>query len=106
MRVHHPCSNGNNGKGSLENPWIYAGILSTHHSFIVDNWGCGTELGKLNVYGAIAQDYRGAVGTTGGTGYLKDYRCDGRLATDEPPYFLAPLKAGWKVTRETAPNAG
>ncbi len=106
VRVYHPCSNGNNGSGSLENPWIYAGILSTHHSFIVDNWSCGNELGKLNVYGAIAQDYRGAVGTTGGTGYLKDYKYDGRLATDEPPYFLAPLKAGWKVIRETAPNAG
>ena len=65
-----------------------------------------TNSGKLNVYGAIAQNYRGAVGTTGGTGYLKDYKYDGRLATDEPPYFLAPLKAGWKVIRETAPSAG
>jgi len=106
VRVYHPCSGGKDGTGTLLNPWIYAGILATKHSFIVDNWGCGSELGKLNVYGAIAQDYRGAVGTTGGTGYLKDYKYDGRLATDEPPYFLAPLKAGWKVVRETAPNPG
>ena len=106
VRVYHPCSSGNNGSGSLSNPWIYAGILSTHHSFIVDNWNCGAELGNLNVYGAIAQDYRGAVGTTGGNGYYKDYKYDGRLATDEPPYFLAPLKAGWKVIRETAPSGG
>jgi hypothetical protein len=106
VRVYHPCSGGKNGTGSLKNPWIYAGILSTNHSFIVDNFACGTELGKLNEYGAIAQDYRGPVGTSGGTGYLKNYKYDNRLATDEPPYFLAPLKAGWRVIRETAPNPG
>lgn len=106
VRIYHPCENGNNGAGSLENPWIYAGILSTSHSFIVDNHNCGNELGKLHVYGAIGQNYRGVVGTTGGTGYLKDYKYDGRLATDEPPYFLAPLKAGWKIIRQTAPVGG
>jgi Tfp pilus assembly protein PilX len=106
VRVYHPCPNGENGPGSLTSPWIYAGILSTNHSFIVDNFGCGEELGKLHEYGAIAQDYRGPVGTSGGTGYFKDYKYDGRLATDEPPYFLAPLKAGWRIIRETAPTGG
>jgi Tfp pilus assembly protein PilX len=97
-----------NASGSLENPWIYAAILSTSHSFAVDNYDCGKQapLGKLNIYGAIAQKFRGIVGTTGGTGYLKNYVYDERLATDEPPYFLAPLKAGWKVIRETATKAG
>jgi len=106
VRVYHPCSGETDGPGTLTNPWIYAAILSTSHSFIVDNFGCGSELGKLHVYGAIAQNYRGAVGTTGGTGYIKDYKYDGRLATDEPPYFLQPLKAGWKVIRQTAPSGG
>lgn len=108
VRIYHPCSSGNNGAGSLSNPWIYAAILSTAHSFIVDNFNCGNELGKLHIYGAIGQNYRGAVGTGGGgsTGYIKDYKYDGRLATDEPPYFLQPLKAGWKVIRQTAPSAG
>jgi hypothetical protein len=106
VRVYHPCSGGKNGAESLENPWIYAAVLSTSHSFIVDNYSCGNELGKLHEYGAIAQNYRGPVGTSGGTGYLKDYKYDGRLATDEPPYFLAPLKAGWKIIRQTAPKAG
>jgi hypothetical protein len=90
--------------GTMTEPWIYAAILSTAHSFIVDNYDCGAKLKEVNVYGAIAQDYRGPVGTSGspGTGYIKDYKYDGRLATDEPPYFLAPLKAGWKVTRISA----
>ncbi len=108
VRVFHECS-GSNGT-SLKDPWIYAAILSTEHSFIVDHYDCGANLGKLHIYGAIAQNYRGAVGTGGGfgggTGYLKDYKSDERLATEEPPYFLAPLKAGWKIGRLTAPTAG
>jgi hypothetical protein len=113
VRVYHPvteeskkCSN---ASGSLYNPWLYAAILSTNHSFIVDHYNCGATLEKLNVYGAIAQDFRGIVGTGGGgsnTGYIKNYNYDERLAVDEPPYFLSPLNAGWKVARETSPTAG
>lgn len=110
VRVYHPCSSGTNQTGSLSNPWIYAAVLATGHSWIVDNPGCGSSLGSLGVYGAIGQNYRGVVGTSGGrgesTGYLKNYKYDDRLATDEPPYFLAPLKAGWKIVRETAPAPG
>lgn len=95
-----------NGTGSLTGPWIYAAILSTKHSFVVDNYGRGESLGNLNVYGAIAQNYRGIVGTTGGTGYIKNYNYDERLAVDEPPYFLNPLNAGWQVVRETSPASG
>ena len=81
-----------NGWGTQENIWIYAVILSTKHSFAVDNYKCGAELGELNVYGAIAQNFRGIVGTGSGpgmTGYIKNYNYDQRLAADEPPYFLA-----------------
>jgi Tfp pilus assembly protein PilX len=105
VRVYHPCTY-SNGAGSLTSPWIYAAILSTSHSFLVDNHSCGNALGELNIYGAIAQKYRGSVGTTGGNGYVKNYNYDGRLATEEPPYYLNPLNAGWKVVRETAPTGG
>ncbi len=98
--------NAPNATGSQTSPWIYAAILSTSHSFIVDNFNCGEKLENLNVFGVIAQNYRGIVGTSGGTGYIKNYNYDQRLAVDEPPYFLAPLKAGWKVARETSPTAG
>ena len=65
------------------------------------------QLGNLNIYGAIGQNYRGVVGTgAGGTGYLKNYEYDDRLATTEPPYFLTPLKAGWKIVRQTAQSPG
>jgi len=111
VRVYHPCSNGNNSTGYFSNPWIYAAILSTSHSFVVDNDNCGSAMGFLNIFGAIGQKFRGIVaeGNSSGSvihGYKKNYEYDERLATDEPPYFLAPLKAGWKVVRETAPSAG
>jgi len=109
VRVYHPCTGSGNSAGFLENPWIYAANLSTDHSFMVDNYACGKPMGKLGLYGAIAQKFRGAVGTVGGggqtSGYIKEYKYDERLATDEPPYFLAPLKAGWKIIRETSPEA-
>ena len=43
---------------------IEAAMLAINHSFIVDNYNCGAKLGTLTVKGAIAQKYRGAVGTT------------------------------------------
>jgi Tfp pilus assembly protein PilE len=111
VRVYHPVTNTNcgkaeNGAESLKSPWIYAAILSTNHSFAVDNFECGNPLGNLNVYGAIAQRFRGIVGIVEGSGYIKNYKYDERLAVDEPPYFLNPINAGWKVARETAPNPG
>jgi hypothetical protein len=103
VRIYHPCSSNVNGAGSLKNPWIYAAILSTSHSFLVDNYRCGAGLGELNVYGAIAQKFRGIVGILGGSGYAKNYIYDERLATEEPPYYLSPFKAGWKIVRLTSP---
>ena len=35
-------------------PNIYAAILAVNHSFIVDNYDCGSSLGTLTVWGAIA----------------------------------------------------
>ncbi len=102
------CSKASNAPTpeSLENPYIYAAILSTNHSFAVDNYECGKGLGQLHVYGAIAQRFRGIVGIVGSSGYVKDYKYDERLAVDEPPYFLNPINAGWEVSRETAPTGG
>ena len=63
---------------------------------------------KLNVTGAIAQKFRGAVGTTSPTGYTKNYVYDDRLRYRSPPFFLDPVQAAWKVNRsnEQVPAAG
>ena len=92
---------GVNGTGSLQNPQIDAAILAIDHSFIVDHYDCGSSLGTLTVNGAIAQKFRGAVGTTGGTGYIKDYNYDDRLRYQEPPHFFDPVQSAWHVQRET-----
>jgi len=57
-----------NGWGAQSNIWIYAAILAAEDSFVVDNFACGSWLGDLNVYGSVAQNYRGVVGTIGGGG--------------------------------------
>lgn len=89
--------------GALDNPIIDAAILSTKHSWIVDNYKCGAKLGELTVWGSIAQYWRGPVGTGGGsgTGYIKDYNYDQRLFTQEPPNFLSPISTSWKLSRES-----
>jgi hypothetical protein len=84
----------------VSNVRIDAAILSLRHSFIVDNYDIGASLGSLTVTGAIAQKYRGPVGTgTGTTGYLKNYNYDDRLRYRSPPSFLDPVDAAWNVLR-------
>jgi hypothetical protein len=107
VRVKHDVSGAcgsNIASGTMNNVTIEAAILALNDSFIVDNWGCGSALGTLTVNGAIAQKFRGPVGTfqTDGsrvTGYAKNYTYDDRLRYRSPPYFLEPVKASWKVVR-------
>jgi type II secretory pathway pseudopilin PulG len=111
IRVYHPVNKKknksgayeceSNGTGSLSNPTIEAAILAINHSFIVDSYNCGNQLGNLTVKGAIAQKYRGAVGTSGGSGYLKNYEYDERLHTIAPPSFIEPVQSDWVIGRET-----
>lgn len=95
--------------GTMPKPEIYAAILAVNHSFIVDNFKCGVPLEKLTIYGAIAQIFRGTVGTHNGavvaSGYSKNYNYDERLQVESPPYFLNPITASWAPKREVlAPN--
>lgn len=87
---------------SIVNPEINAAIFAVNNSFVVQNWGLGETArvgtsgnpGTLSVFGTIAQENRGAVGTGSGatptTGYIKNYNYDSRLRYLEPPYFLNP----------------
>lgn len=80
---------------------VQAAILAVNHSFRVQNYNLGAPLGTLNVLGAIAQRYRGAVGTGSGgsvsTGFGKSYVYDQRLKYQSPPKFLAPISASWAI---------
>ncbi len=98
---------GSNGTNYFKNLQIDAAILAIQHSFIVDNYDCGSasNLVDLTVNGAIAQSYRGTVGTGGSsgasTGYLKNYNYDNRLAVAQPPYLFDIASASWHIDRET-----
>jgi hypothetical protein len=82
---------------------IDAAILTLAHSFMVDNYSTGSSnpQPQLTVHGAIAQRYRGIVGTVGSAGYLKNYHYDDRLKVILPPYLFSISTAGWEVSRET-----
>jgi type II secretory pathway pseudopilin PulG len=110
IRVYHPITNmGTNdcGGNTLLSGFTHvqridAAMLSLAHSFMVDNYMCGDGEGNLTVNGAIAQYYRGVVGTgNGDTGYIKDYNYDDRLKVREPPNFLDPVKTSWRIVRST-----
>lgn len=111
VRVWHPTATGGNGCANAYPPGtgpvheIDAASLSLTHSFIVDNYFCGAPLGTLTVTGAIAQKFRGAVGTGNGnsvaTGYLKNYTYDDRLRYRTPPSFLDPVQTAWRIQRYT-----
>ena len=106
VRVMHGCSS-----NDLTSPTIDAAILALNHSFLVDNWSCGNPEGTLNVYGAIAQYFRGPVGTVSGTGgvasgYAKNYNYDDRLANILPPYLFDISDSGWHISRETLCTTG
>jgi hypothetical protein len=87
-----------NSTQAFRNPQIQAALLTLLHSFRVQNYQYGTtNLGDLNVSGAIAQKYRGIVTLIGTSGYGKNYVYDQRLKYTSSPHFLEPVAAAWKV---------
>lgn len=93
---------GNTPLLSPKNRRIDAAILSVLHTFMVQNYNKGTEnRGTLTVNGAIAQKFRGPVGTGSGgsmaTGYAKDYNYDDRFVYTAPPKFLSPVTTTYGV---------
>ncbi len=87
--------------GTQTNLRIDAAMLAIQHSFIVDHYNCGSQLGNLTVNGAISQKFRGPVGTVGNSGYNKVYTYDDRLRYLAPPNFLDPVESAWHMQRQT-----
>jgi type II secretory pathway pseudopilin PulG len=109
VRVWHPVSGPDaigcytNDAPVETNVRVDAAIMSVQHSWIVDNYNKGQQLGDLTVNGAMAQKFRGTVGSTGGCsgghGYYKDYNYDDRFHYLNPPSFLDPVTESWSVKR-------
>lgn len=99
--VWNPLNNSNAPMLS-KNRTIQAAILSVQHTFMVQNYGAGGNRGTLTVYGAIAQKFRGPVGTGDGgaptSGYAKSYTYDDRFYNQAPPKFLSPVTTTYGIS--------
>ena len=94
---------------------VQAAIVSVAHTFRVENHDRGSTRGSLEVFGSIAQKFRGSVaaahvdpntGQTVYTGYTKAYQYDTLLKTVSPPKFLEPSATSFAVVRyATVPTA-
>jgi len=75
----------------LGNLTIQATIYCQTGEFTLESYWTGGPQGRLNLYGGVIQNTRGAVGTYSGgiitNGYLKSYRFDQRFTTMSPPFF-------------------
>jgi Tfp pilus assembly protein PilX len=96
VRVMHPCNNG----GTSPDVTFDAAILTLKDSFFVDNYTCDNP-GTLTIHGALAQQFRGAVGTSAPSGYVKNYNYDDRLGVILPPYLFDLQSTAWAAVRET-----
>ena len=101
--MYHPVKSNSTNLNSTSVNNIRAAVLALRHSFLVQNKNAGAPLGTLNVYGAIAQKYRGAVGSISGTsvvnGYIKNYVYDTRLAYTQPPFFLKASNSPFSLSK-------
>lgn len=104
--IYHPVdSNGNNlaipgrptSRPRFTDAKLDAAILTLNHSFTVQNYRRGNQLGDLTVRGSIAQLYRGVVALSGQSGFVKDYIYDARLRYMSPPRFIDPVKSFWRI---------
>ncbi|HEY7659641.1 MAG TPA: hypothetical protein VIC58_03485 [Actinomycetota bacterium] len=87
------------GTRTLRNPTFHAALVTVQHSFRVQTYQYGDETvtGTINLFGAIAQKYRGIVGLINTSGYAKNYNYDQRLKYDSPPKFLNPVASAWQI---------
>ena len=113
VRVYHPCSSGTTAARlrrtaapatSRAPPSRPPSSRSTTPSWstttaVAPRWATSRSPG------AIAQQFRGTVGTNSGgtisTGYIKNYNYDAALKYHQPPYFLDPVQASWNLFYQT-----
>ena len=71
----------------------------------VDGYSSGRDLGSVNLLGGMIENYYGAFGTTGGSGYGRNIVYDERTNDGvAPPFF--PTQREWVTQTKTVPAAG
>lgn len=74
---------------------------SYYRGFCVENYNHNFHSPYINLYGSLIQKQRGAVGTSGGKGFYKNYHQDARFLTSPPPGspLSSPEFFGWSSSR-------
>lgn len=107
--VWNPIRNFNNDEDNPSGTRLYGGdryidaaMISILKTFQVQNFDVGGARGVLYVKGAIAQKFRGPVGTGSATalssGFSKNYNYDPRFLYIAPPKFLSPVSTTYGIT--------
>lgn len=113
---------------TVNNIRVDGAFLALNHSFLVDNWRCGNKgLGTLTINGAVSQKHRGPTNSRSSPTWLWEWFLDWLFARDRehgytrtvynyndnlrlhnPPAFLDPIDAGWRVKtyQEQVPAPG
>jgi hypothetical protein len=83
---------------------IHAALYAKDISYGFEAPKVGNDKGSITLFGSISQKYRGTVGTTGDTGYTKNYSHDPRMLYTSPPHYIEPSNTGWQAMqwRETS----
>ena len=130
VRVYHPVNNWDNNdtdcdnNGGPGNIQIEAAILALNHSFIVDNWYCGNDLGSSRSTARSPSGSAGPVGTSRAAAWPAATRrttttttaCAPRAAVlrqphrlaleDHPPERAGPGPLSGRVSPRTADSGG
>ncbi|BDZ45118.1 hypothetical protein GCM10025866_10270 [Naasia aerilata] len=103
VQVWNPRANGGGLVDPSANRTVQAAIMSTAHTFTVQNYTVAPARGTLTVLGAIVQYFRGPVAQSSGggigSGFAKNYNYDTRLRSAAPPKFLQPTSTTYAVTQ-------
>ncbi len=110
VTVWHPVTPSSTNLLANSDRKIDAAIASVNGTLTVQNYDKGVPVGVLKIYGAIAQRYRGPVGTgysdgTRVSGYDKGYDYDARLQVLSPPKFLKSAITTFKVAQTAEVHA-
>jgi hypothetical protein len=76
---------------------VDAALVASADSVLNQNWDTGPDQGVYTIVGGMIQQFRGPVGTSGGTGFDKDYNYDSRLKTLTPPHLADLASSAWNV---------
>jgi hypothetical protein len=83
---------------------IEAAMIAGRGSFLLQNWKSGGPLGQLQVYGSIAQNFRGVVAQESDdtmpqliNGYTKQFKYNENLIEEQPLLFSPIGNGDWRI---------